>query len=235
MSDPADPAIDPDVALVRAAWARRGAVSDREFDGVLSAGDRARSTLFWTPAPVALQAAHWIERYGARTVIDVGSGVGKFAILAALSTQLRVVGVEQRPSLARASRALVARFGLSERVRIEEGNFLDLQGAANGALYAFNPFGENLFADGEHIDSAVELSFSRFRRECSAFTSLLHLAPVGQLLCTFNGFGGRVPRSFELVQARSDLLCPLRLWRKRSGFSDLGDLPEEELAELVGA
>lgn len=217
------------------AWRTRGTVTDAEFDAVLTDREQRRSALFWTPAPVAIIASQWIERYGGQSVLDVGAGIGKFAILAGLATKLAVVGVEQRPSLVCVARTLVERFALAPRVRIEEGNFLDFPLPASAALYAFNPFGENLFADGEHIDSAVELSFSRFRRECTAFTALLHLAPVGQLLCTFNGFGGRLPRGYQLVEARSDFLCPLRLWRKRSHFSDGGDLPEEELAERVGA
>lgn len=209
-------------------------VPDPLFDSVLDRKNRERSTMFWTPVAVAQDAASWLQHFGARSVLDVGSGIGKFAVIAALGqSELEVVGVEQRASLVRAARALAALFTVSERVRFVEADYTEGRAPPCDAIYAFNPFGENLFDDGDQIDDSAPRSFERFRQGARAVTDHLKRMPVGAFFCTYNGFGGRVPQSFELLRESDAHRCPLRLWRKRSMFSAGPDLREEDLADRL--
>jgi SAM-dependent methyltransferase len=204
---------------------------DTLFDAVLEHEHRSRSTMFWTPVAVACEAARWLTHFGARSVLDVGSGVGKFAVLAALAqSQLTVIGVEHRASLVRAARTLAQQFLLDGRVRFIEGEYASAALPHCDALYLFNPFGENLFDDGEQLDDSVARSFDRFREDSRAVTEQLKRAPIGALLCTYNGFGGKLPQSFELLRHSDEYRCPLRLWRKRSMFANGPDMLEEDLA-----
>jgi SAM-dependent methyltransferase len=209
-------------------------IPDPLFDALLEYEHRARSAMFWTPVAVACEAARWLTHFGARSVLDVGSGVGKFAVLAALAqSELTVVGVEHRPALVVAARTLAKDFSLEHRVCFIEGEYASVALPRCDALYLYNPFGENLFDDGEQIDDSVPRSFDRFRADSRAVTEQLKRAPIGVLFCTYNGFGGKLPQSFELLRHSDEYRCPLRLWRKRSMFGDGPELPEEDL-ELRG-
>jgi SAM-dependent methyltransferase len=213
---------------------RAGVVpDDRVFDWLLPERERERAWMFWTPVRVAVEFAGWLDRYEARSVLDLGSGVGKFAVIAALCSKASVLGVEQRASLIEVARDLVERFALSDRVRFEQGAFGAVELPAVDAYYLFNPFGENLFSNGEQIDNTVELSFERYRRDCRAMTALLAASPRGTLLCTYNGFGGTLPPTFRLVRVGQGHPCPLRLWRKELDRASGPFLSEEALAELV--
>lgn len=84
---------------------------------------------------------------GARDVfVDVGSGVGRAAALVHLLTGAAAVGIEIQPRLVAASRAMVARLGISS-VSYVEGDAVELAGSiAGGSVYfLYCPFsGERL-------------------------------------------------------------------------------------------
>jgi len=109
---------------------------------------------------------------------------------------------------------------LDARVRFIEGAYGSVNLPPCDALYLFNPFGENLFGHGERIDKSVSCSLARFREDCRAVTAQLQLAPMGALFCMYNGFGGKLPRSFELLRYSDAHRCPLRLWGKQWMFAE---------------
>ena len=69
------------------------------FDRWLPEALRDRSLEYWTPLPVLAQVAAWLRDTQVRTVVDIGSGAGKFCVAAALLTPCRFIGLEQRASL----------------------------------------------------------------------------------------------------------------------------------------
>jgi hypothetical protein len=116
--------------------------------------------------------------------------------------------------LVHAAVELAAMFGLADRVDFEHTMF----GAAAEhphaeAYYLFNPFGENLYAVADRMDNTVETSHPRFVREVLAVQQLLRAVPDGTLLLTYHGYGGPIPREYELVRTDPQLNA-LKLWRK---------------------
>src|SRR5260370_26412000 len=78
---------------------------DAEFDTVYPAEIQALSPRFWTPVGVARRAAELFRTAGARSVLDVGAGVGKFVLVAAAAEpELDFVGIEQREHLVHIAR-----------------------------------------------------------------------------------------------------------------------------------
>jgi predicted RNA methylase len=146
--------------------------------------------------------------------LDIGAGAGKFALVAAMASSLRVVGLEHRPRLVEVAHRLAGEFSIRDRVTFLLGTFDATPTPHADAYYLFNPFGENLFADTQHLDRSVELSVSRFRRDTAAVTRLLHESAIGTLVCTYNGFGGSIPQGFALKKIDATFSCPLRLWQK---------------------
>ena len=189
-------------------------VSDHAFDVHLPAPYQALSGLYWTPVEIAAKAAWWLTELGARTVLDVGAGVGKFCVIAALARDLEITGIEQRGELVRHAEELARRFAVVGHARFIAGELDAIDPDAFDAIYAFNPFGENLFTPAKRIDSTVDLTPERFHRDVRLFEKTLERLSVRRMLVTYHGFGGRIPDSFECVREARLGSDVLRIWRK---------------------
>lgn len=190
--------------------------TDRAFDRFLPDELRLVSGQYWTPLVVAARAAEWFEELGVRTVVDIGSGTGKFCIAAALAGRCHFTGLEQRPRLVQVARSLAKLFGCDERVSFVEGAFSKISVFSVDAYYLYNPFGENLFGCEDHLDEEVELGADRYARDIKAVEEMLSDVRVGTCLLTYNGFGGRVPGSYQELRVDREMPSVLRIWRKTS-------------------
>lgn len=205
---------------------------DAEFDQLLCLAHRQLSANFWTPVEVALVVARWFEASRAASVLDVGAGIGKFCAIGAVATSATYFGIERRGLLAQSAVSLAEKLGVGDRVRVIVGELGVVAAPRTDAIYCFNPFGEHLFNDGEVLDESIVRSVARYRHDAALVTQMLRDADVGAVFCTYNGFGGKIPRSYELLRWRSEFSCPLRLWRKTRMHRRELELPEEELADL---
>ena len=74
--------------------------ADLVFDQIYPPYIQAISRRFWTPVSVASRAAELFRHAGARRILDVGAGVGKFVLVAAAAApEVLFVGVEHREHL----------------------------------------------------------------------------------------------------------------------------------------
>lgn len=206
----------PAASQVAHALQMRSCPSDRVFDRFLPQDIQAVSRQYWTPLVVAVRAAEWLDELDVRTVVDIGSGAGKFCVAAALAGEVRFTGVEQRPRLVAAARALARVFNVDDRVRFVPGTFGVGQVPVADAYYLYNPFGENLFGPQEQLDADVELSDERYHRDIDAVERMLTEAELGTCLLTYNGFGGEIPASYTEVRVDREMPNVLRMWRKTS-------------------
>jgi protein-L-isoaspartate O-methyltransferase len=200
--------------------ARSYLADDTAFDELYPEEIRAVSRRFWTPVATARRAATLLAEAGARAVLDVGAGAGKFGLVAAaLFPELRVVGVEQRAHLVEIAEAARARLGLAN-VRFVHGDATSHPWAGYDGFYFYNSFAENLFDRADQLDDRAELSFPRFARDVQRAAVALRAAPVGAALATYYGSSGRVPSSYELAHQEAQAAGWLRLWVKRHATDD---------------
>jgi SAM-dependent methyltransferase len=196
---------------------RRGQrTPDRVFDSLLPKNVRRASARYWTPLAVTQRAAEWFRQLGVRSVVDIGSGAGKFCVATALCVPARFTGIEQRRPLMAAARELVRRFELEDRVSFVHGRLGDTPLPQAEAYYLYNPFGENLFAPDGQLDGEAELSEERYFQDIAHVEQLLHEAALGTYVLTYNGFGGEIPSSYREVYVDRELPNLLRLWCKMS-------------------
>jgi len=149
-----------------------------------------------------------------RTVVDIGSGAGKFCVAGALLTRCRFIGLEQRGSLVAAARELAGTFEVDDRVTFVTGDCGATTTPVGDAYYLFNPFGEYSISSVRFAEPGVAFTRETYRADVAAVTELLSRAPLGTLVITYNGFGGRVPRDYEQIDAGLGVRGNLRLWRK---------------------
>jgi len=189
---------------------------DRRFDRFLPHPMRRVSRQYWTPLVVARRAAEWFDEAGIQLVADIGSGAGKFCVATALFGRCRFIGVEQYPSLVASARALARLFEVDDRVDFVQGAFGTVPTPDAEAYYFFNPFGDYWFGSDLALESEAHCRSGRVYNDLVAAQRLLDEAPAATWVMTLNGFGGRMPRDYELIRADGDLPAPLRLWKKRA-------------------
>ena len=212
----AAPTRDDARALAAALRGRRFPL-DVAFDRFLPAELREVSAQYWTPLKAVRQAARWLREVDARTVVDVGSGAGKFCVAAALMTRCRFVGLEQRAALVEAARELADAFDVADRVTFATGALAATVVPAADAYYLFNPFGEYAFYSRRFADDAVRFTTERQASDVDAAIALLAAARPGTFVITLNGIGGPMPESYEQLEVARRLPGTLRLWKQGRG------------------
>ena len=204
------------VSARRVAEALRAGIIPKEatFDRFLPEELRVVSGQHWTPLVVAKRVAEWFDELHVRTVVDIGSGAGKFCVAAALCSTARYLGIEQRPRLVAAARDLASAFHVDDRVEFAVGALGEIAVPVADAYYLYNPFGENLFGAIAQLDNDIELSDARYDSGVAAVEELLDSAALGTCVVTFNGFGGRFPPRFHQVRVDREMPSMLRLLQK---------------------
>jgi hypothetical protein len=79
----------------------------------------------------------------------------------------------------------------------------------------FNPFAENVFAEGEQLDHAVELSLERYRDDLRRIRYALSLAAPGTIVITYHGLGAPLPSSYVCLREEPIWSDSLRVWRRQ--------------------
>ena len=195
-------------------------VSDVQFDQVYASELRFVSHQHWTPVAVATRAARLLSGAGASDIVDVGSGVGKFCIVGALTTPARFTGIEQRGKLVLAARTAAQRFG-AERVRFVRANVLELKLDEFDGFYLYNPFFEQVLTPVLPIDHGIEHCPALYREYVYSTARKLARARAGTAVVTYHGFGGLMPSGYRCVHDEVARGGRLELWVKApSGSRD---------------
>jgi SAM-dependent methyltransferase len=190
-----------------------GEVSDRHFDLVYPPSLRELSREHWTPVRVACRAARLLVEANATSILDVGSGPGKFCIIGALTTSATYAGVERRRFLVDAARAAAARYGV-RGVRFSQGNVVDFDFEGFDGFYLFNPFFEQVGRKVPPIDAEVGHSRRLYRHYVAATERKLAAARPGTAVVTYHGFGGIMPLHYQQVHEERAGGSELVLWKK---------------------
>jgi hypothetical protein len=202
------------VAQVVKMLAMEGPLRDHGFDRLLPMRLRAASDRFWTPLDAIKRAATWFDQERITSVVDIGSGVGKFCVAGALASSCSFIGIEQRSSLATVARNLARIFAVDDRVSIIDGRFGEIETPAADCYYLYNPFEENLFSAGEALDNDVELTAERFRNDLRCFRALVASLPIGAYILSYNGIAGHMPACLQELRVDRELPAVLRLLQK---------------------
>jgi len=211
------------------------ASDDAQVDALLSYAVRRVSSVYWTPVRVARRAARLFEELGVSRVLDVGSGPGKFCVVAGLhAPRLQLVGVEHRPHLVAAARALAASVRATN-VTFVHGDATGLPREGFDGFYVFNSFAENSFSSDDQFDQTVELSRVRRVDDVMRMERGLAAQDEGTVLLTYHGLGGPIPGSYEPVHVEIAGSGWLRAWQKGSFASSkywLEDGPDVRLTTI---
>jgi SAM-dependent methyltransferase len=187
-------------------------VDDRLLDKYLYPEKLAHlSRLHWTPLEVALRAAKWLSPTGNENILDIGSGVGKFCLLGALTTNACYTGVELRKDLHSIADNIIRSFSIP-RVRLIQGDIANIDFAAYNAFYFFNSFEENIHP-AYGIDDRIPLTEERYKFYTSKVKLALSKMPPQTRLVTYCVLKDIPPPGY--IKEKTDFDGKLVLWVKQ--------------------
>lgn len=165
----------------------------------------------WSPLEVAKKAANYLVTTKKTTVLDIGSGVGKFCLAAAhFKPHATFVGIEQRTVLVEQADLAKEKLGLNNASFIQ-GNFTKVDFSKYDHFYFYNPFYENLSGTPK-IDDSLPYSTALFERYTEHLYRQLHQMPKGTRLATFHIVEEELTEGYHIVG--SDVDDTLRYWVK---------------------
>jgi hypothetical protein len=185
--------------------------SDRDFNTLYPLSIQALAKYHWTPLNIAMKAADFLAGDEKVSILDIGSGVGKFCLSAAyFKPNALYYGVEQRKSLI--GHAETARRNLRlANVSFIHGNFTQLDLGRFDHFYFYNAFYENLNGT-DKIDDSIDYSGELYNYYNRYLFRQLRQKPTGTRLCTLCSLEYEVPPDFQVIHTDMDDL--LKFWIK---------------------
>lgn len=122
----------------------------------------------------------WVDLTGARAVLDVGTGTGVLALIAAQRSSAHITALELQPDQAALARRNVAGSPFAERIAVAEGDFSTFDAfqadhiLSNPPYFLTGPQASGARATARHLQSEWQVWMEGFRRN-SAPGGLLSL------------------------------------------------------------
>lgn len=165
----------------------------------------------WTPLLVAQKAANFLAAENGVTILDIGSGIGKFCLAAAYyKPNATFYGIEQREDLVHHAEAARRVVGLPN-VSFIHGNITGIDFKKYDHFYFYNSFYENL-AMAEKIDDSVAYSITLYNQYTSFLYKQLEKKPSGTRVATYHGMDDILPPGY--LEGGNDMNDLLKYWVK---------------------
>ena len=165
----------------------------------------------WTPLSVARKAAMFLGLGKNVRILDIGSGVGKFALAAGFYTpKATYTGVEQRKYLVEQAE-MAKEIVCLPNVSFIHANFTKVDFRNYDNFYFYNSFFENL-SGKDKIDESIDYSAELYDYYNRYLFKKLDQTPEGTRLATYRSLEDEVPPDFHTVGSEMEGL--LKFWIK---------------------
>jgi SAM-dependent methyltransferase len=184
-------------------------ITDQEFDFLYPQKIKMLSSTHWTPAAIAKKAIGFLADEG-KSVLDIGSGAGKFCLIAAANSKSKITGVEQRANLVQISRKLALTYQF-ENLNFVHDDIMNVDFTRYDNFYFFNSFEENINLK-DKLDKDHEFNSDKFNAYILFLKECFDATPVGTKIVTYCGECAEIPESYNLL--KSENKGKLKFWRK---------------------
>ena len=184
--------------------------SDADFDANYSDSIRQHSFIHWTPLEIIETTLDWLQLDESSHVLDIGSGAGKFCVVAGSRSKAEFTGIEMRPDLVEAANALKDQLK-TNNVVFRQADITTIDFKNYSHFYYYNPFCEYI-AEFDHIDDTITYDPDSYRRLEDYVIDQFEQLPVGTRVVTYCSETFPFPSSYELKDLFYD--GKLALWVK---------------------
>jgi len=185
--------------------------SDLNFNSLYPKPIQDAAEKHWTRIEVAKKASAFLAISAEEKVLDIGSGAGKFCLVAAHEHPLiNFYGVEQRQNLVDLSTELAEKLALHNVVFYCD-NICNIDFEKYDHFYFYNSFYENM-PGTQKIDLSIKYSEDLYDFYNRYLYKQLKKKPAGTRLVTYHSFGREIPPGYEVVH--TDYNEFLKFWMK---------------------
>jgi len=185
--------------------------SDIFFNSLYPEPIQSVAVKHWTPVAVAEKAAAFLAVSKGIKILDIGSGSGKFCLIAAhYHPEATFYGIEQRSDLVTLCNDLKERLQLQNVVFIND-NIINRDFQQYDHFYFYNSFYENIKGT-QKIDYTIPYSEQLYDAYNRYLYKQLNKKPAGTRLVTYHSFGSEIPKDYEVVHTDYDDY--LKFWIK---------------------
>jgi SAM-dependent methyltransferase len=184
-------------------------ITDTEFDSLYPQKIKMLSGTQWTPVAIAKKAVRYLWAEG-KSILDIGSGSGKFCLIAAANSKSKITGVEQRENLVQISRKLALTYQL-ENLDFILDDMINVDFTSYDNFYFFNSFEENINLK-DKLGKENEFSLDKFNTYILFLRERFDSAPKGTKIVTYCGECEEIPESYRLVKSNNK--GKLKFWVK---------------------
>ncbi len=175
------------------------AVFDEEFDTIFPVDVREHSNRHFTSVFIAQQASAFLTDDGATKILDIGSGTGKFCLVASATSKAHFTGVEHRAYQVEIGNSCAQRFGLNNCNFIAD-NILNIDFSNYDAFYIFNPFLEAKDPTAQ-MDQAVKVGLKEYDTFSNYVYQQFESLKIGTRIASYWTSKTQFPQSYELVKS----------------------------------
>lgn len=182
--------------------------TDLMFDTLLPAALREKSLRHFTPAEVVEKAAGFLCCLKKNKILDLGSGIGKFCLLAGkMNPSDQFYGVEIRQNLCDEAERIRQLWKL-KNVHFLHENILQTSFKGYTGFYYFNSFHENIEPESS-LDYHLELNMKNYSLYSGRVYRELEKLSPGVRIVTFHVPDGSLPPEYQVLEHYFDatLLC----------------------------
>ncbi|NVK65562.1 MAG: methyltransferase domain-containing protein [Flavobacteriales bacterium] len=184
--------------------------NDDAFEKMLQEAVRGHSFVHWTPVEVIKTAVDWLGTGRNNRVLDIGSGTGKFCLVAAMNSNAHYTGVELRENLYQEAQRLKSELELSN-VEFIHGDVKNIDFNNFTSFYFYNPFCEHIAISGG-IDDQISFDEDAFYSYQELVENKLKETPKGTKLVKYCSPELEISMDFDLHDMYFD--GQLQLWIK---------------------
>ncbi|MES1220842.1 MAG: methyltransferase domain-containing protein [Bacteroidota bacterium] len=184
---------------------------DRRFIEIYPQNIQKISQRHWTPVSVIRQAARFLSPAPNLRILDIGSGIGKFCLVAAHDNPDSIfIGVEQRAELVQVAEHAKEILAI-KNVIFHHENITGTDLSAYDHFFFFNSFFEQI-EPVDRMDGSIVYSNANYAYYTEVLYKKLEILPPGTRLVTYHGKHSQVPPGFVLRDRTFDNL--LEFWIK---------------------
>ena len=188
--------------------------TDEVFDLIYPNTLKETIEFHFTPIEVVLMAARFLSTTPDSSVMDIGSGAGKFCLIAASAYPARYTGIEIRSNMVALANQIKSDYFIPEfsTAHFIQSNIVEVDFKPYQSFYHFNAFYEHKDPSGI-IDTSIALDKTLYKKYSEYVKSQLAKKPKGTKLATYFSYGDEVPENYKIVEKAID--GKLLLWVKK--------------------
>lgn len=178
-------------------------MTDAQFDDLLPSFLQSKSKQHFTPFSVIQKAASFLCSDPNASIVDIGSGVGKFCLEAArLYPTCSFYGIEIRDDLFEIANFLKKKLKRSN-VEFIHADMKSIPFHSFNHFYLFNPFHENIETENA-LDEALVLNEKNYLSYSGYLYRQLKRHPLGTRIASFHMPEASFPETYMVVDAHFD-------------------------------